>query len=223
MRILLADDDAALTTMLQRALDRMGHAVDVVATGEDALWMAGACEYDALILDVNLPPPDGFAVCQELRSRGDWTPILFLTGRTAVADRVTGLDVGGDDYLAKPFALEELTARLRTVSRRQQRERPTVLAAGDIEVDRAARSVRRGGTQLDLAPKEFALLELLVRHAGEVVERTRIHDALWDFAFDPRSNVVDAVVRRLRARIDLPARRSYIDTIRGVGYRFRPF
>jgi len=223
MRVLLADDDAELTTMLQRALDRMGHVVDAVATGEDALWLAGACEYDALILDVNLPASDGFTVCQELRTRGDWTPILFLTGRTAVADRVTGLDVGGDDYLAKPFALEELTARLRTISRRQPRQRPTVLEVGDIEVDPAARSVRRASTQLDLAPKEFALLELLVRHAEEVVERTRIHDALWDFAFDPRSNVIDAVVRRLRARIDLPSRPSYIETIRGVGYRFRPF
>ncbi len=223
MRILLVDDDAELTTMLQHALDRMGHAVDVVATGEDALWLAAVCEYDALILDVNLPASDGFTVCQELRTRGDWTPILFLTGRTAVADRVTGLDAGGDDYLAKPFALEELTARLRTISRRQPRQRPTVLAAGDIEVDPAARSVRRASTPLDLAPKEFALLELLDRHAGEVVERKRIHDALWDFAFDPRSNVIEAVVRRLRASIDLPARPSYIETIRGVGYRFRPF
>ena len=114
MRVLLADDDAELTTMLRGVLDRMGHVVDAVATGEDALWLAEACEYDALILDVNLPASDGFTVCQELRTRGDWTPILFLTGRTAVADRVTGLDVGGDDYLAKPFALEELAARLRT-------------------------------------------------------------------------------------------------------------
>ena len=223
MRILLADDDPELTTMLQRALDRAGHVVDVVATGEDAVWMAGVCEYDALILDVNLPESDGFAVCKALRTRDDWTPILFLTGRTAVADRVTGLDVGGDDYLSKPFALEELTARLRTVARRQRRERPTVLRAGDIEVDPAARSVRRGSTQIELTPKEFALLELLVRQEGEVVERKRIHDALWDFAFDPRSNVIDAVVRRLRARIDVPSRRSYIETVRGVGYRFRPF
>ncbi len=223
MRILLADDDAELATMLQRALDRMGHAVDVGATGEEALWLAGACEYDALILDVNLPGSDGFSVCRELRTRGDWTPILFLTGRTAVCDRVTGLDVGGDDYLVKPFALEELSARLRTISRRQPRQRPTVLEAGDIAVDPATRSVRRGSTQLHLTPKEFALLELLIRHAGEVVERKRIHDALWDFAFDPRSNVIDAVVRRLRVRIDLPSRPSCIETIRGVGYRFRPF
>jgi two-component system OmpR family response regulator len=223
MRILLADDDTELTTMLQRALDRQGHAVDVVDTGEEALWLAGTCEYDALILDVNLPGSDGFTVCQELRTRGDWTPILFLTGRTAVADRVTGLDAGGDDYLAKPFALEEMSARLRTIARRQPHQRPAVLEAGDIAVDPAARSVRRASTQLDLTPKEFALLELLVRHAGEVVERKRIQDALWDFAFDPRSNVIDAVVRRLRVSIDLPSRRSYIDTVRGVGYRFRPF
>ncbi len=222
MRILVADDDAELTTMLQRALERMGHAVDVVATGEDALWMAEACEYSALILDVNLPAADGFSVCQELRSRGNWTPVLFLSGRTTVADRVTGLDAGGDDYLAKPFALEELTARLRTISRRQGRVRPAVLVAGDVEVDPAARSVRRGPTQLDLPPKEFALLELLVRHAGEVVERKTIHEALWDFAFDPHSNVIDAVVRRLRAKIDLESRPSYIETVRGVGYRFRP-
>ncbi len=222
MRILLADDDVELTTMLRRALDRMGHAVDVVSTGEDALWMAGECGYSALILDVNLPAQDGFAVCQELRTRGDWTPVLFLSGRTTVADRVTGLDAGGDDYLAKPFALEELTARLRTISRRKGRERPAVLVAGDVEVDPATRSVRRGPAQLDLPPKEFALLELLVRHAGEVVERKTIHEALWDFAFDARSNVIEAVVRRLRAKIDLDSRPSYIETVRGVGYRFRP-
>ena len=222
MRILLADDDPELTAMLQRALDRMGHTVDVVATGEDALWMAGECEYSALILDVNLPARDGFAVCQELRIRGNWTPILFLSGRTAVADRVTGLDAGGDDYLAKPFALEELAARLRTVSRRQGRERPALVVAGDIELDPATRSVRRGPTEVDLPPKEFALLELLARHAGEVVERKTIHEALWDFAFNPRSNVMDAVVRRLRAKIDLDSRPSYIQTVRGVGYRFRP-
>jgi two-component system, OmpR family, response regulator len=222
MRILLADDDAELTAMLQRALDRMGHAVDVVGTGEDALWMTAECEYSALILDVNLPAQDGFAVCQDLRARGDWTPVLFLSGRTAVADRVTGLDAGGDDYLAKPFAIEELTARLRTISRRQGRERPAVVVAGDIEVDPATRSVRRGPTQLDLPPKEFALLELLVRHAGEVVERKMIHETLWDFAFDPRSNVIDAMVRRLRTRIDVDSRPDYIETVRGVGYRFRP-
>lgn len=223
MRILVADDDTDLTDMLQRALDRMGHAVDVVATGEDALWLAGECRYNALVLDVNLPGPDGFAICQELRRRGNWTPVLFLSGRTAVADRVTGLDVGGDDYLAKPFALEELTARLRTVSRRHPHERPPVLAAGDVEVDPAARTVRRGGAPLDLAPKEFALLELLVRHAGEVVERRAIHEALWDFAFDAHSNVIDAVVRRLRAKIDFASGPSYVETLRGVGYRFRGF
>ena len=172
---------------------------------------------------MNLKSSDGFTVCQELRTPGDWTPILFLSGRTAVADRVTGLDVGGDDYLSKPFALEELSARLRTISRRQPGRRPTVLEAGDIELDPAAHSVRRASTQLHLTPKEFALLELLVRHAGEVVERKRIHDALWDFAFDPRSNVIDAAVRRLRVRIDVPSRPSYIDTVRGVGYRFRSF
>ena len=222
MRILLADDDPDLTAMLQKALDRIGHAVDVVGTGEDALWLAGEYKYDAVILDVNLPGPDGFAVCEELRRRGNWTPVLFLSGRTAVADRVTGLDAGGDDYLAKPFALEELTARLRTVTRRQLPERPAVVAAGDIEVDPAARSVRRGETLLDLPPKEFALLELLVRHSGEVVERKMIHEALWDFAFDSHSNVIDAAVRRLRAKIDLGSRPSYIETLRGVGYRFRP-
>jgi two-component system OmpR family response regulator len=222
VRILLADDDVDLTAMLQRALDRMGHAVDVVFTGEDALWMAAECEYSVLILDVNLPAPDGFAVCQALRTGGNWTPVLFLSGRTAVVDRVTGLDAGGDDYLAKPFALEELTARLRTIARRQPRERPAVVAAGDIEVDPAARSVRRGEVELELAPKEFALLELLVRHAGEVVERKRIHEALWDFAFDPRSNVIEAVVRRLRAKIDLESGPSHIETLRGMGYRFRP-
>ena len=210
-----------MAAMLQRALVRKGHVVDLAVNGAQALSMALAIGYDVVLLDVNLPQADGFEVCRRLRANEVWTPVLFLSGRSGVPDRVAGLDAGGDDYLVKPFALEELDARLRAVARREARPRPAILRAGDLEVDPATHRVRRGSTELTLSPKEFALLELLARRAGQVVSRAEIIDALWDFAFDPKSNVVDVVVRRLREKVDMPFNRSTIETVRGAGYRLR--
>jgi two-component system, OmpR family, response regulator len=221
VRILVVEDDADMAAMLQQALARMGHVVDLAVTGAQALSMARRIGYDVVLLDVNLPQADGFEVCRRLRASEVWTPVLFLSGRSGVPDRVAGLDAGGDDYLVKPFALEELNARLRAVGRREARPRPAVLRAGDLEVDPATRQVRRGAAEVALSPKEFALLELLARRVGQVVSRADIVDALWDFAFDPRSNVVEAVVSRLREKVDMPFGRSTIDTVRGTGYRLR--
>ena len=221
MRILLVEDDAEMAAILQRALARTGHVVDVAMTGSQALWMAQAVPYDVLVLDVNLPQPDGFEVCRRLRASEVWTPVLFISGRSGVPDRVAGLDAGGDDYLVKPFAMEELDARLRALGRREARPRPAVLRAGDLEVDPATHRVRRGSAEVALSPKEFALLELLARRLGELVRRAEIVDSLWDFAFDPTSNVVEAVVRRLREKVDRPFGRSTIETVRGAGYRLR--
>ena len=219
MRILLVEDDPDLAAMLQLALARTGHAVDLAMTGTSALWMARLVAYDVVVLDVNLPEADGFEVCRRLRASEVWTPVLFLSGRSGVPDRVAGLDAGGDDYLVKPFALEELDARLRAVGRREARPRPPILRAADLEIDPATHVVRRGSAQVALSLKEFALLELLARRVGEVVSRAEIVDALWDFAFDPTSNVVEALVRRLREKVDRPFGRSTIETVRGAGYR----
>ncbi|HEV3364692.1 MAG TPA: response regulator transcription factor [Acidimicrobiia bacterium] len=222
MRLLIVEDDEDVIGLLRRALSREGHVLDVTENGADALWLAAECSYDVIILDVNVPPPDGFEICRRLRRSGDWTPVLFLTGRQDVADRVAGLDSGGDDYLAKPFSLEELNARLRAVARRRSEERPTVLRVGDLEVDPATRTVRRGQQDIQLTAKEFALLELLARRPGEVVTRSSIVNALYDFAFDARSNVVEALVRRLRDKVDRPFGRTTVQTVRGSGYRLSP-
>lgn len=218
MRLLLVDDDNEVLLFLGRALRKDGHAVDLVTDGNEAVWMAGAVNYDAILLDVNMPPPDGFEVCRQLRRAEIWSPLIFLTARAEVVDRVAGLDAGDDDYLVKPVAVEELDARLRAMSRRAAPARPVRLEGGDLVVDTATREVRRGEVTIDLTPKEFALLELLLRDSGKVVTRTRIHKTLWDFAYEPESNVVDALVRRLRRRIDEPFDRSSITTVRGVGY-----
>jgi two-component system, OmpR family, response regulator len=220
VRLLLVDDDDEILLFLGRALRKDGHAVDVVTDGTDAVWMAGAVSYDAILLDVNLPPPDGFEVCRRLRRAEIWSPLIFLTARAEVVDRVAGLDAGGDDYLVKPVAVEELDARLRALSRRAAPARPVRLEGGDLVVDTATRAVRRGEVAIDLTPKEFALLELLLRDRGRVVTRAKIHESLWDFAYEPESNVVDALIRRLRCRIDEPFGQSSITTVRGVGYCF---
>jgi two-component system OmpR family response regulator len=219
VRILLAEDDEDLVAMLRRALGRLGHVLEVAPTGTEAVWMAGEFEYDVIVLDVNMPHPNGFEVCRSLRKAENWTPVMFLTARDAVLDRVEGLDAGADDYLAKPFSIDELAARLRAIARRQPAERPTLLRAGDFEIDPATRRARRGTVDLELTPKEFALLALLVRRQGEVVTRSVIVDGLYDFAFEARSNVVDALVRRLRDKVDHPFGQRSIETIRGVGYR----
>ncbi len=221
MRVLVVEDETKMASLLRRALEREGYAVDVAGTGEDALWLGTENDYDAVVLDVMLPPPDGFEVCRTLRERGRWAPVLLLTARDGVEDRVTGLDAGADDYLAKPFSFAELYARLRALTRRGARERPTTLHVTDLTLDPAAHTVRRNGTSIDLSPKEFALLELFMRHPGEVLSRTRMLEHVWDFAYDGTSNVVDVYIRYLREKIDRPYGRDSIETVRGVGYRLR--
>ena len=221
MRVLVVEDEPKLAQLLKRGLGEEGHVADVAGSGEDALWMAGSSAYDAIVLDVMLPGLDGFAVCRELRSREVWTPVLLLTARDAVGDRVLGLDTGADDYLVKPFSFAELLARLRALVRRAPGERPAVLTVGDLRLDPAARRAWRGDDELDLSPKEFALLELFMRRAGEALSRVQLLDGAWDMAFESRSNVVDVYVRYLREKVDRPFGRHSIETVRGVGYRLR--
>ena len=221
MRILIVEDEPKLAALLARGLTEEGHAADAAATGEEALWMAGSAAYDAIVLDVMLPGMDGFAVCTALRAAKVWTPVLMLTARDAVEDRIQGLDTGADDYLLKPFAFTELLARLRALVRRGPGERPTQLEAGDLRLDPAARRVWRGETEIELSAKEFSLLEVFLRHAGETLSRVQLLDGAWDMAFESRSNVIDVYVRYLREKIDRPFGRSALETVRGVGYRLR--
>src|SRR5581483_11541427 len=204
VRVLVVEDQAKLAELLARGLREEGHATDVAERGEDALWMALAASYDAIVLDVMLPGIDGFKTCQELRRHGVWTPVLMLTARDAVDDRVQGLDAGADDYLAKPFAFDELLARLRALTRRTPTERPVVLEVGDLRLDPAAHRVWRGSTEIPLSTKEFVLLELLMRRSGTAVTRAQILDAAWDMTYERRSNIVDVYVRQLREKVDKP-------------------
>jgi two-component system OmpR family response regulator len=221
MRILIVEDEPKLARLLARGLAEEGHPADVAASGEQALWMAEAGPYDAILLDVMLPGLDGFAVCRTLRERKIWTPVLMLTARDALADRIEGLDTGADDYLLKPFAFGELLARLRALVRRTPGERPTQLETGDLRLDPAAHRVWRAETELDLTAKEFALLELFMRHPGTTLSRVQLLDGAWDMSFESRSNVIDVYVRYLREKIDRPFGRRAIETVRGVGYRLR--
>ncbi len=208
-----------MSGLLERAFREDGYAVDVLASGRDAVWMASECEFDAIILDVGLPDIDGFDVCRQLRARERWMPILMLTARDAVPDRVRGLDVGADDYLTKPFHIEELQARMRALIRRGPAERPTVLAVGDLLLDPAAKTVHRNDALVSLTTKEFAVLEYFMRHPGQVISRARFLEHVWDFAHDGDSNIVDVYIRFLRDKIDRPFGRRSIETIRGAGYR----
>ena len=221
MRVLVVEDEARMARLLKRGLEEEGHAVDVASDGTDGLWMATENPYAAIVLDVMLPGLDGFALCRKLRTEGIWTPVLMLTARDEVGDRVRGLDAGADDYLVKPFSLLELAARLRALARRDDRARPTVLSEGDLKLDPATRRAWRGDTELQLSPKEFALLELFLRHSGVVLTRSQIIDAAWDFAYEGTSNVVDQYVTYLRRKVDLPFGRHDIETVRGMGYRLR--
>jgi two-component system OmpR family response regulator len=221
VRLLVVEDDPKMADLVRRALVRDGYAVDVVGNGTDALWSATETVYDAVVLDAMIPTPDGFEVCARLRAEQNWVPVLMLTARDAIGDRVSGLDAGADDYLTKPFALEELLARVRAVSRRDPAPRPTVLVVGDLRLDPATHDVHRGDTSIQLTPKEFALLQHLLRHPGAVLSRSDIIDHVWDFAYDGTSNVVDVYVRYLREKIDRPFGRDDIETVPGVGYRFR--
>jgi two-component system OmpR family response regulator len=221
MRVLVVEDERKLGELLRRGLGEEGYATDLADRGEEALWMAQAVAYDAIVLDVMLPGADGFEICRRLRGNGVWSPVLMLTARDAVDDRVSGLDAGADDYLAKPFAFEELLARLRALTRRAPAERPPVLEVGDLRLDPAAHKAWRGDQELVLSAKEFALLELFMRRPGMTLSRTRLLDGAWDMAFESRSNVIDVYVRYLREKIDRPFGRDSIETIRGVGYRLR--
>jgi two-component system, OmpR family, response regulator len=221
MRVLVVEDEKKLGELLARGLREEGYAADLADRGEEALWMAHAVPYDAIVLDVMLPGLDGFDVCRRLRSDGVWSPVLMLTARDAVDDRVAGLDAGADDYLAKPFSFEELLARLRALTRRAPVERPAVLEAGELRLDPAGHRAWRGDAELDLSAKEFSLLELFMRRPGVVLTRTQLLDGAWDIAFEARSNVVDVYVRYLREKIDRPFGRDSIETVRGVGYRLR--
>jgi two-component system, OmpR family, response regulator len=221
MRVLVVEDEKKLAALLARGLREEGYAADVAERGEDALWMAMSASYDAILLDVMLPGSDGFDVCRRLRKEGVWSPVLMLTARDAVDDRVTGLDSGADDYLPKPFAFDELLARLRALMRRPVVERPAVLEVGDLRLDPALHRVWRGETELQLSAKEFALLEAFMRRPGAVLTRSQLLDAAWDMGFERRSNVVDVNVRYLREKIDRPFGRESLETVRGVGYRLR--
>ena len=221
MRLLVVEDELKMATLLGRGLREEGHAVDIARTGDDAVWMTRAVEYDAVVLDVMLPGIDGIEVCRRMRGGGIWTPVLLLTAREAVEDRVAGLDAGADDYLPKPFSFVELLARLRALVRRGATERPAVLDVGDLRLDPAARRAWRGDVELRLSRKEFALLEAFMRSPDQVLSRDQLLEHAWDFAYEQRSNVVDVYVRYLRDKIDRPFDRSSLETIRGVGYRLR--
>ena len=221
MRVLIVEDDLRLAGLLRRGLGKEGLAVDLTSTGEDALWMAAAHDYDAIVLDVMLPGIDGFETCRRLRVAGVWTPVLILTARDSVEDRVAGLDTGADDYLVKPFAFAELLARLRALARRGEPERPSVLVAGGLRLDPATRQVWRGSVEIALSAKEFALLETFMRRPGEVLSRLHLLEHAWDFAYENRSNVIEVFMRRLRQKLDEPFGTRSLETVRGAGYRLR--
>jgi len=221
MRILIVEDELRMASLIRRGLLAEGVAADVAPNGEEALWMAEAHDYDSIVLDVMLPGIDGFETCRRLRANGVWAPVLMLTARDAVDDRVAGLDMGADDYLVKPFAFAELLARLRALVRRGDAERPSVLQVGDLTLDPAARQVRRGDEEISLSAKEFSLLETFMRRPGEVLSRLHLLEHAWDFAYENRSNVVDVYIRHLRRKIDEPFGRCSLETVRGAGYRLR--
>ncbi len=221
VRILVVEDELKMASLLRRGLLEEGHAVDVARTGDDALWMGRAVEYDAIVLDLMLPGVDGIEVCRRLRESGVWAPVLMLTARDGVEDRVAGLDAGADDYLRKPFSFAELLARLRALVRRGAAERPIVLQVGDLRLDPGTRQVWRGETEVRLSGKEFALLETFMRRPGQVLSRYQLLEHAWDSAYEHRSNVVDVYVRYLRDKIDRPFDRESLETVRGAGYRLR--
>jgi two-component system OmpR family response regulator len=217
VRILVVEDERKLADLLARGLREEGHAADVATDGKQALWMAQAAPFDAIVLDVMLPGIDGFEVCRRLRASDVWAPVLMLTARDAVEDRVLGLDAGADDYLMKPFAFDELLARLRALTRRAPTERPTTVEVADLRLDPAAHRAWNAGVELDLSTKEFALLELFMRNPGIVLSRDQLLDGAWDMSFERRSNIIDVYVRYLRGKIG----RDAIETVRGRGYRLR--
>ena len=221
MRILVVEDELKMAALLRRGLAEEGYAVDVAGTGDDGLWMAQAAEYDAIVLDLMLPGLDGVSVCRRWRETGVWAPVLMLTARDGIDDRVAGLDAGADDYLRKPFSFAELLARLRALARRGVPERPILLEVGDLRLDPVSRQVWRADTEIGLSAREFALLETFMRRPGHVLSRLQLLEHAWDYAYETRSNVVDVYVRYLREKIDRPFGRSSLETVRGAGYRLR--
>ena len=221
MRILVVEDELKMAALLRRGLAEEGHAVDVACTGDDGVWMAQAAEYDAIVLDLMLPGLDGVSVCRRWRENGVWAPVLMLTARDAIEDRVAGLDAGADDYLQKPFSFVELLARLRALARRGAPERPLVLEVGDLRLDPTSRQVWRADSEIGLSATEFALLEAFMRRPGDVLSRLQLLEHAWDYAYETRSNVVDVYVRYLREKIDRPFGLRSLETVRGAGYRLR--
>jgi two-component system, OmpR family, response regulator len=221
MRVLIVEDDDKMAGLIRRGLREEGLFADVAEKGEDALWMAGSIEYNAIILDVLLPGINGFETCQRLRADGVWAPVIMLTARDGVEDRVAGLDGGADDYLVKPFSFAELLARLRALSRRETIQRPPVLAVGELRLDPATRQTWRNDTEIFLSAKEFAILEMFMRRPGEVLSRYQLLEQAWDYDYENRSNIVDVYVQYLRKKIDRPFGERSIETVRGAGYRLR--
>jgi two-component system OmpR family response regulator len=221
MRALVVEDEPKMARLLQRGLTERGDVVEVSRTGAEGVDLATRTTFDVVVLDVMLPDMDGFEVCTRLRSRGVWVPILMLTARTALRDRVRGLDAGADDYLAKPFAFEELLARLRALTRRGPTERPVTLQSGDLSLDPASRRVFRGADEVVLSAREFAVLETLLRRPGQTLTREQLLDHAWGIDYQGQSNVVDVYIGYLRQKVDRPFGRSDVETVRGVGYRLR--
>jgi two-component system, OmpR family, response regulator len=219
MRVLIVEDNSKMAGLLRSGLEKHGLVTDVTSQGEDALWMAGSTPFDVLILDVMLPGIDGFETCRRLRADGVGAPVLMLTARDGVGDRVAALNEGADDYLIKPFSFSELLARVRALARRSSAQRPAVLQVGDLRLDPAARRAWRGQTELSLSAKELLLMEAFMTRPGEVLSRLELLESAWDHAYENRSNVVDAYIKRLREKIDRPFGRRTIQTVRGSGYR----
>lgn len=219
MRVLVVEDEARLAEGLRRGLEAEGFAVDVAANGTDGLWLAREHEYSVILLDIMLPGISGYRVCETLRKEGKWTPILMLTSKDGEWDQVEALDTGADDYLTKPFSFAVLLARVRALMRRGAAVRPVMLEAGDVRVDPASRRVWRGDVPIDMTSREFAVLEYLIRHVGDVVSKRDVLDNVWDFDFEGDPNIVEVYVRHLRNKLDRPFGRAAIETLRGAGYR----
>ncbi|PZE99067.1 DNA-binding response regulator [Curtobacterium sp. MCLR17_040] len=219
MRVLVVDDEVRLADGVRRGLEAEGWAVDVANDGVDGLWHAREFRYDAIVLDLMMPGLSGWAVCAQLRADGDWTPVLMLTAKDGEWDQVEALDAGADDYVTKPFSHPVLVARLRALVRRGARERPTVLTLGDLVVDPAARTVARGETTVELTSREFAVLEYLARHPGQVRSKRDVIENVWDVDFEGDPNIVEVYVGHLRRKLDRPFGRTAIETVRGAGYR----
>ncbi len=221
MRALVVEDELKMAALIRRGLVEEGYAADVARTGEEALWMARATPYDAIVLDLMLPGRSGLEVCKALRESGVWSPILILTARDGVEDKISGLDSGADDYLSKPFSFAELLARLRALTRRGPTERPAVLEVGSLRLDPARKEAWRGDKEIELSAKEFSLLETFMRRPGDVLTRLDLLEHAWDYGYENKSNVVDVYVRYLREKIDRPFGLDSIETVRGTGYRLR--